>query len=352
MTTDTETNPFADFVGGVNDETREQEAAQATAPEARTEAAPAQDEEAGDDLAFLSFGEPDAGDGDEADDDAADATENSAAPEQPEGDAAEDKPKRKKSVSQRIDELTRARGEAERRAEAAERRLRELERGTPAQPDPVLTKPADKGIDETSLSTKPNPQDFTFGEIDPLYIEALAQHAADAAAKRVADELRAQQESTRQADAAARIKAEVDQKYTAKVQDGLARYKDFKEVVLDTAEGETPKWPLSAETGKHILDSEVGADIAYYLATNLAAAQDLFDLGDENSPRYDPVKHAVALGRLEERIVQRRESLKKRVVSKAPQPPSQQVRGAGGKFQVGASTDDFAAFEAMAMSKR
>lgn len=262
------------------------------------------------------------------------------------GEEQADPPPRKKSVQERINELTRARREAERRAEALEARIREIERQqapptqkqepTPA-PAPV-TKPAAEAADPEA----PKPEDYEYGELDPRYITALAVHGAN---QRFA-ELRAE-EQQRQAEAQAREQQSRMVERVDKMLDaGSKKHDDYYEKVIIGAEQGV--WPLSAELGELILESDVGHDIAYHLATHPEEAHRV------NSA--SPMEQARYFGRLEAKFSAERAAAPATGGKPAPRtpkapPPVEGARGAGGSFQPSADTDDFAAFEKRVMSQ-
>jgi hypothetical protein len=121
--------------------------------------------------------------------------------------------------------------------------------------------------------------------------------------------------------------------------------------------------------------SPVGGDIIYRLATDEAASAKL-----ERLAKGPPLAMAMALGELEgeylsadnddadldmtdqldvQRMLGRMRARLKGTPAKAavratnaPEPPAQGVRGSSGRFEVGADTTDFAAFEKKANSKR
>lgn len=148
------------------------------------------------------------------------------------GDKPRDDKGRFKGVQPRIDELTRARREAER--EAAYWR----QRATQGQAEPQAAQPA----------VKPTPEQFTdYAE----YVEALT----DWKTEQKLDE-RMQQESARQAQAA---RAQTFQERAAAYQ---TQAPDFDEV-LSSADV-----PMARHVGAAILESDVGPQLAYHLARN------------------------------------------------------------------------------------
>lgn len=260
-----------------------------------------------------------------------------------EADPAADKtPKHpKKSAEQRIADITKARRTAERdlsteRSERAteraswERRLAALERGD-LTVAPGATKTPSSDVD-------PKAEDYEFGENDPKFIRAVAKFEARQEMK--ADQ--AARELTLQTQQNAREAQERNEKKEVLYDAGRAKYEDFESVVIDGIENR--EFPLSPTLGKLCLNSDVGIDVVYYLASNpkLAAKID----------GKTPVEQAAYFGRLEAQFSTEEVAPAKTpkvVTAKTTQAPApiRGARGAGGNQQpVTADTNDFAAFEA------
>jgi hypothetical protein len=262
----------------------------------------------------------------------------------PEG--AQPKPQ---SAQERINEITRARREAERRAEAAERRAQELEAQlsdpgrAPAAADPAA--PAGKPTDTVSGDLKePNPEDFDYGELDPRYIAAVVRHET----LKVNAEIREAARKERETQTAAEQHRAARERFEAQATVGAEKYADYHEKVVEGAE--KGEWPLSAELGMLLVESEVGDEIAYHLATNPEEAIRVFHLS--------PVQQAREFGRLEAKFSAAGPAAtgatpKVDPPAKAPKAPFPVLpaRGAGGQFQATAQSEDFAAFEASVNGK-
>lgn len=226
------------------------------------------------------------------------------------GEQQGDKPKGK-TVQQRIDELTAKAREAERRE--AEARA-ELER---------LKKPEAKAEEgDKPKDGPPDPNDYEFGEVDVKFITDTARYEA-------------RQEYARQAEEGRVVEAisKLDAKWETNKAAAAERYPDFDDKV--TASASRGEWPCPLPVSLAIKDSEVGADVAYHLATHVDEAKALAGM--------HPLEQARAFGRLEARFLNREQGERK--TTSAPPPPDNRVRGAGGKFAVSADTPDFAAFE-------
>ena len=177
-----------------------------------------------------------------------------------EGEDEEKSPQAKKgpkeTFQQRINELTKARREAERHAEALERRLGEIE--VKLRQD--LTAQQDEGKQEEDLP--PEAEDFEYGEIDPNYIKALV----DFETKQVLAVAKEEFKQERQAEAAAQEAQELRHKWDAQVERGAENFDDFHEKVVTGAE--KGEWSLTPDMAELVIESPVGAEIAYYLATH------------------------------------------------------------------------------------
>lgn len=253
----------------------------------------------------------------------------------------EGEPPRKKTVQERINEVTRARREAERRAEAAEA---ELQRLRSAQPQPPAQQPPVQQPSQEVDPDEPKADDFEYGELDPRYIRALATHEA----KKQFDELRRQDAKAWEERAQKEHHEANRAKFETLIERGSKVHEDFYEkVVIGSEEG---RWPMSEHIGQMALDSEIGNDILYHLATNPEEADRVF--------RSSPVEQARYFGKLEAKFSAGQaaasgdESGKPAPKTPKAPPPVEQARGAGGRFQASADTDDFLAFEQRANSER
>ena len=135
---------------------------------------------------------------------------------------------------------------------------------------------------------------------------------------------------------------------------GAAKYADFDEVVTESRQldpSDPAFWPLSREMGKLILASDVGADVAYHLASNPEEARKIFGKA--------PMEQAAYFGRLEatfEATVpnpkDKQQTDGQHQVVKGPKAPTpiKQAKGSGGTTPVSSATTDFAAFERQALA--
>lgn len=269
---------------------------------------------------------------DDEDDDDQDGEDD--ADDQDEDGEKEKKPERRKlSVSERMRQLTRGRGEAERRADATARenaelkaRIEALERG---EKPPAKTDDKAKGDDG-----RPDPAKFKYGEVDPAYLDAMIDWKTD---QRLAKIEKDREEQTRAAEMK-EVTAELEGLRDAMAEKGVAEFgDDYMDVVIKGAIEN--KWPVSPVIADLTLRSEVGHKVAHHLATNPKEAREVYG--------KSPIAQAAYFGRLEAKFLTAKAApAKQPSPPNAPNPPRNPARGGGGKFTVGADTDDFAAFEA------
>lgn len=221
--------------------------------------------------------------------DTADDTEEPEAPATSDGKDAPAQ-RQNKGVGKRINELTREKYEAIRRAEAAERRAQEMEQ---QRMPPEPKKPAQS-------EGKPTLADHDFDQ--EAYLDALADWRLN------------QKLSERDTQEQAKQKQHQEQERKAKFQERLQHY-----------EAENPgKWDAAVKAPINftepmlevIASSEVGPHIAGYLSENL-------DRADEIS-RMTPYAAAAALGRIEASFSAPKPQttpVPPKTVTKAPAPP-------------------------------
>jgi hypothetical protein len=213
----------------------------------------------------------------------------------------------KKTAQDRIDELTRARREAEREA-AHWRRI--AQDGAPRQQE----QPA-----QPKAAEEPNPADYQYGEADPRYIRELARHEAR---QEFAEQAKARDRDTH-------VRS-VEQTWQSRQAAFAKDHPDFHEVF-------DRDWPCSPAMADAIKTSDDGAAVAYHLAQNPDEARRIAAL--------TPLAQVRELGRLEAKLTSSATSTPQpKIISTAPDL-APQVRGAGGKFKIAPDTSDFAAFE-------
>lgn len=231
----------------------------------------------------------------------------------------------KKTAKERIGELTKQKAEAAREAQAekeradrAEAALAAIKAGKPAHEVAAIADP----------DAEPDPENFEYGVLDPAYLSAVraydkAQIKRDLAAER-------------QAEAAEQQALERQAKFDDQVEALDAEVGDYVEKVVVGAQEK--RWALSAEMNDLIKGSDVGAKIAYHLASNPQESVALF--------HKSPLEQAAWFGRKEAELSapSGKPPGKQPAVSKAD-PPAETVRGQGGKFAPNAATTDFSKFE-------
>jgi len=281
-------------------------------------------------------------DGDEEPTEEAPAAEPASESDEDDGEEqAPQPPRRKPTAQERIDELTRARRQAERETETLRRQLEEMRR--PQREEPQAP-PAQEAAQQATQAP-PNPDDFQFGELDSQYIAALVDYQTE---QRLA-KYEVQREQRREAEAALARQQAAQEKFHQQMDAGRQKYADFEDVVVRGAQ--EGAWPLSETLGELLVQSDVGDDIAYHLATNPDEAAQVF--------RQAPTEQARYFGRMEAQFSAARSAATGKTgkeiaparTPKAP-PPVTPARGAGGRFQVSADTDDFSAFESVAMERK
>lgn len=225
-------------------------------------------------------------------------------------------PRKGKTAKDRIDELTRNMREREREAE--------YWRGVAEGRNKPETGNDAEGANAADEDVMPDPADYDYGEADPKYLVDLALH------------------TTRKEIAEARLREvveanlrRVEDDWQSKTTAAKEKYPDFDDKVIATAaKGE---WPCSPVVSLGIKTSEVGADIAYHLATNVEEAKRIHAL--------TPIEQARELGKLEGKFA-KDPAPRGKIATDAPEPAPVRARGAGGQFAVDDDTTDFAAFEA------
>ena len=290
---------------------------------------------------------------DEAEEGAEEAEASDSETEDPENDTEEDldddldddEPSRNKTPARkRIAALTKARREAERAAIAAEERARLLEerltRLEQGQQQPKDDQ-AQGAQAERNENEPPDPANYTYGELDPQYLDDVVDYKTR---KALSDFERKQQETAAQ-EAARKQAEEAAQKWEQRSDEARSRYADFDQVVGPDESGQRG-WACSKEMADLILQSDVGADVAYRIASDPRESERIANL---------PVaQQAVLFGRLEGEILAQRGAQDRVPSKKTPtiSSPPPRVRGTDGKFKIDPATTDFASFERLVKSQR
>jgi hypothetical protein len=219
----------------------------------------------------------------------------------------DEKPKNKTQV--RIEELAAKRRTAEADAFKAEmevveeRRLRQMLEERIAALESGTATP-------TSKPNKPNPDDFSYGEVDSKYVDALVEYRLSVER----DKFQSEQGTVRQQEEAEREKAHYMKRLSDISTAGEKKYGAKFDETVNSA-------PFPKEIARDMLDSEFGVDISYYLANNISKLREL--------SRLDATQRAKAMGRLEERFSARSSAGKK--TTNAPSTPGRKVSGKADK---------------------
>ena len=223
----------------------------------------------------------------------------------------------------RFTKQTRELRDLERKAKALEAELNALKTPKPLTETPVTAKEA--------VSGAPNPEKYQYGELDPQYVSDLADFRAELKIASFREELRKEQETKQQADAAQREVAARLEKAEKITNDGVSKYGDFDEAVVPWAESQDPAKMLAFFEAAS--ETSVGADIFYHLAKNPTEADHVMSLA--------PMQQLIWMARFEAKAA----TPAPKKVTQAPEPLAA-ARGSGGRYAVSDTTDDLDAFSA------
>lgn len=257
-----------------------------------------------------------------------------------EEDEPEPKPEPKKNKTQlRIEKLVAEAREAERRAEALEKRLAELEASKEEAKDE-----APKGLREQLPENAPDPDAknndgepvYPLGEFDPNYIRDLTKFTIE---QERTEARRIEQEEKQKAEIEA-AQQEIQTNWLSRLEEAEKEIPDIRENITGLTEAFGDLEPAYGDyLATTIMSSEYGPQIMNYLSQNIGEAQAIVASG--------PAAATLALGRLEARLMKpvQDEPKRNKKVSSAPTPPEKRSRGAQGKFTTAPDTDDLDAFE-------
>lgn len=219
---------------------------------------------------------------------------------------------------------------------------------------------------EAPKAPDPNDDKYEFGAADPDYIKDAALFEVK---KQLAEERKGESEKAAEVGAKRAVVEHINEGMAAVEKAGTEKYEDFEAKIAEAVEarGGEPVHPL---VGIGIAVSPVGADVAYALASDNAAAERIENLAksdplkaaqafgelegqftddDDDLNLADPLDMARALGRMRGRLksgaVRQEKAAPEVKTTKAPKPPEHRSRGGSGNFDVSDDTDDFAAFE-------
>lgn len=263
----------------------------------------------------------------------------------------------KRDPQKRIDQAVAKQRAAERRADLAEAaanskvsaleaRLARLESGG------QRTNGVDNSAGANNLDAgAPDPKRYEYGEVDAKFIRDSARYET----KKEIEAERQRSQSTAQRDqqaAAAREKVATIDAWADKAP--VDKYEDFQELVIEG--GRNNEWPLSETLGALLLDSPVGYDIAYALASDpkeavriskLSAARQAAWFGTEEARLTDEAGAQARNG-----TGGNSRAANPVRISQAPAVPKHQAKGGGNAEPPSASTTSFADFEKLAMQKQ
>lgn len=244
------------------------------------------------------------------------------APEQTEEQKAQ---KDEKSVN-RFTKQTRELREAQRRIAELEAKMAPA---APAEPTPLTPQPETA---KDTASKAPNAENYRYGELDPQYMQDVADYRADLRIAAFREELAKQNEATQQATAAQREAAALREKAEQVTQAGSSKYADFNEVVVQGAQNQ--EWTLTKEMFELAAETSVPADVLYHLASNPEEADRVAAL--------PLAQQALWFGRMEAKLATP-DTPPARKLTQAPEPMAS-VRGSGSRATVPDDTDDLDAF--------
>jgi len=223
---------------------------------------------------------------------AAESTEGQVESQPAEVDAdAETEEQKSKSQERRerrkaeLDRLRQAEQAATQKAKEAEERLKSLREAAKKIPAPKQSDFADYETYQAALSAHFVTQGFDRRQAETIEAEARAQYQQAEAAKLAQ-------------------KQEAAQNWAAQVAEAKQRYPDFAQVAL------ADNVPINAPMAEMIAQSDVAADVAYFLGKNPSYAIQM-----QNLP---PVEMARAMGRIEQMV----SAPQPKTVSTAPKPIS------------------------------
>lgn len=259
-----------------------------------------------------------------------------------EGEAEADTPKKKKSVQERMNELTRQRYDAERRELETQRKLQELQNELTQ-----LRNPKQEPAQKVEVEAAPDPEaklengeaKYALGEFDPEYIRDLARHT-------IKQEQVAAEAYRKEAEAAAatvRAREESQAKFAEKLTAYEAEDPEIQNKImsLDSAFSQ-----IDQNYGQYLIDIVRELDnspaVLAYLADNPDTARKIVNSGAAQA--------TIALGRLDGQVAKAK-TLESKKVTKAPEPPIR-TRGTSGQFQARGDTDNLDDFEKVFFAKK
>lgn len=241
---------------------------------------------------------------------------------------------KKGRFQERIDELTSARRDAERREAEALDRIRKLEEKlgqNETSKEQEDTKVGPQATDKNEDGTDKYP----LGEFDPNYVQDLVKYTLEAERK-AAEIDRTKQELNQEHEA---VRAALQDNWEAKLEPARERYPDFQEKGQELFESLSG---IDEAYGEYLsgtlMSLDHGPDVLYHLATNPEEARQIINSGARSA--------TIALGKLEAKFAAGETQPTKAVrTSKAPTPPPTNKGSSAAKGRVAPDTDDLDSFE-------
>jgi len=263
-------------------------------------------------------------------------------PEQDDDDNKEPevKTQKKSSYQDRINELTAARREAERREADLQKRLDEIISRLPdnkkTTDEPVAKQ--DASAPDPNAVNADGSEKYPLGEFDPNYVADLTRHHFN---KQMA-EFEAKQAEVEKQRAVETARTALQSEWNEKIAPAQERYPDFAEKgaqLIDSFSDLDPNY--SNYLADTIMGLDNGPDVLYYLSTNPTEAVAIVNSG--------ATKATLALGRIDAQMGVRRDAEKttesRPKVTKAPAPPPVMNKGASAaNIDIPDDTDDLEAF--------
>ena len=284
-------------------------------------------------------------------DDGATEEADEADEEEPDTTDEDEQPKKGNRFQERINELTAARREAERKASELERKLDDVLKRLDEDRKTKEPEPTNPVQQEAATSGAPSPTDknsdgtdkYPLGEFDPKFLRDTVQHMLD---QKEQEQRKAQEEQAKQQEFQQQ-RSELQESWNNKLVDAQERYPDFQEKgqqMLGVFEG------IDEQYGQYLTDTimemDAGPDVFYYLANNLEEAEKIVSAG--------PRKATIALAKLEAKFVSANTETKpvRAKTTKAPPPPPQLKGSSVARASVPIDTDDLDAFTKALFTKK
>jgi len=254
-------------------------------------------------------------------------------PEEDEPEEVVEKPKKKNSAQERINELARERREAREEAARLKAELEALKAPKEAPPVPKAAPAVDEPTPD-DLDDGGNPK-YPLGEFDPKFIKDLQAHTFKSLENEFRESLKRQEEEAKKEQ----TRIAVETEWNGKLEAATERYPDLIEKNLGLADTFADLDPQYADyLASTIMQMDNGVDVLYHLANNLDLAKNVVQSG--------ALKATLALGAISERYktFEGEKKEKKLKVTSAPQPPERLNRGTSVSAEIADDTDDLDAF--------